>query len=121
MLLKKYALMVYFGHPFVIFDTARLMYWLGRCNNLKGEFDLVETRYFPKDHDNPRRQGARIVVFEWNQTFLDSLHTFPKDFPFNIRFGGNIYTSGGDRYLKKIIIMYLPLNLTLNYTNATLH
>ena len=54
-------------------------------------------RYFPKDHDNPRRRGARIIAFEGDQTFLDKLHTFPKDFPFNIRFGGNIYIRGGDR------------------------
>ena len=91
MLLKKYASTVYFGRPFAMFDTARLMYWLGRCNPLQGEMELVETRYFPKDHENPHRRGARIVAFEGNQAFLDSLHTFPKDYPFNVRFGGNIY------------------------------
>ena len=76
------------------------MYWLGLCNNLHGKFDLVETRYFPTDHDNPRRLGAKIVAFEGNQEFLDSLHKFPKDFPFNIRFGGNLYIRGGERYTK---------------------
>ena len=91
MLLKKYALTIYFGRPFARFETPKLMYWLGARNNLKGEFDLVETRFFPKDHPNPRRRGARIVAFEGSQTFLDSLNTFPKDFPFNIRFGGNLY------------------------------
>ena len=55
------------------------MYWLGACNPLRGEFDLVETSYFPKTHDNPRRRGARIVAFEGNQELLDSLHRFPKD------------------------------------------
>ena len=99
MLIKKYALTVYFGRQFDIFDTPRLMYWLGLCNNLSGEFELVETRFFSKNHDNPRRRGARIVVFEGNQEFLDNLHRFPKGFPFNIRFGGNIYICGGDRYL----------------------
>ena len=47
MLLRKYALTVYFGRPFARFPTKRLMYWLGLCNNLHGKFDLVETRYFP--------------------------------------------------------------------------
>ena len=98
MLLKKYALTVYFGRPFARFESEKLMFWLGYCNNLKGEIDLVETRYFPKTHENPRRRGARIVAFEGNQEFLDSLLCFPKDFPFNVRFGGNIYIRGGDRY-----------------------
>ena len=66
------------------------MDWLGICNNLSGSFELVETRFFPKDHDNPRRRGARIVAFEGDQEFLDSLHAFLKDYPFNIRFGGNL-------------------------------
>ena len=55
MLMKKYALTVYFGRPFTRFETEKLMFWLGYCNNLKGEFDLVETRHFPKTHENPRR------------------------------------------------------------------
>ena len=38
---------------------------------------------------------------------MDSLHTFPKDYPFNVRFGGNIYIRGGDRYEKIIIITTL--------------
>ena len=53
MLLKKYALTIYFGRPFHRFTTARLMYWVGLCNDLKGEMDIVETRYFAKDHPNP--------------------------------------------------------------------
>ena len=101
MLLKKYALTIYFGRQFHRFETPKLMEWLGICNDLRGEFELVETRNFPKDHDNPRRRGARIVAFEGNQEFLDSLHSFPKDYPFNIRFGGNLYIRGGDRYLKR--------------------
>ena len=97
MLLRKYALTAYFGRQFAIFDTPRLMYWLGLCNNLSGDFELVETRYFSKTHDNARRRGARIVAFEGNQEFLDCLQRYPKDYPFNIRFGGNIYIRGGDR------------------------
>ena len=51
MLMKKYALSVYFGRQFAIFETHRLMYWLGLCNNLSGEFELVETRNFSKTHE----------------------------------------------------------------------
>ena len=91
MLLKKYALTIYFGQQFHRFETPKLMEFLGMCNNLKGSFDLIKTRHFSKDHDNPRRRGARIVAFEGDQEFLDSLHAFPKDYPFNIRFGGNLY------------------------------
>ena len=119
MLLKKYALTIYFGRPFAIFDTPRLMYWLGKCNNLKGEMDLIETRYFAKDHENPKRRGARIVAFEGNQEFLDSLHAFPKDFPFNIRFGGNVYIRGGDRYGNKNIINHLPNTYLILNTKLT--
>ena len=100
MLLRKYALTAYFGRQFAIFETPRLMYWLGLCNNLSGQFELVETRLFSKTHDNPRRRGARIVAFEGNQEFLDSLQRYPKDYPFNIRFGGNIYIRRGDRYVR---------------------
>ena len=74
----------------------------------------METRYFPKDHNNPRCRGARIVAFEGNQEFLDSLHAFHKDYPFNIRFGGNLYIRGGDRYLKRKNVIY---NLATILTN----
>ena len=56
------------------------------------------------------------MAFEGNQEFMDSLQPFAKDFPFNIRFGGNVYIRGGERYLHKthtntryLPILYLPL------------
>ena len=81
MRLRKYALTAYFGQQFAIFETPRLMYWLGLCKNLSGEFELVETRYFSKMHDNPRRRGARIVAFEGNQEFLDCLKKYSQGLP----------------------------------------
>ena len=36
MLVKKYALTIYFGRPFHRFTSARLMYWLG-CATTSGE------------------------------------------------------------------------------------
>ena len=58
MLVKKYALTIYFGRPFHRFTSARLMYWLGLCNNLKGEMDIIEARYFPDDHPNPPKERS---------------------------------------------------------------
>ena len=94
-----YALTVYFGRIFHQFETRKLMYWLGTLNNLEGKLEIIETCYFSKTNDNPRRRGARIVAFEGNQKFLDSLHRYPRDYPFSIRFGGNVYITGGDRYI----------------------
>ena len=37
------------------------------------------------------------MTFEGNQMFYDSLHKFPRDFPFTVKVGGNIYIQGGDR------------------------
>ena len=37
------------------------------------------------------------MAFEGDQRFMDSLLTHPKDFPFSVRFGGNLYIRGGDR------------------------
>ena len=113
MLIKKYALTIYFGRTFARFPTERLMLWLGTCNNLKGKFDIIETRNFPKNHENPKRRGARIVAFEGNQTFLDSLHRYPKDYPFNIKFGGNLYIRGGERYVTlTCFFLHYPISNT---------
>ena len=37
-----------------------------------------------------------MLSFTGDQTFLDSLQRFPKDFPFNIRIA-NVYIRGGER------------------------
>ena len=113
MLLKKYALTVYFGRIFHRFETPKLMYWLGKLNRLEGELEIVETRNFAKNHNNPRRRGARIVAFEGDQKFLDSLHKYPKDYPFSIRFGGNLYIRGGDRYVNLDLLYSSTNGLTL--------
>ena len=43
-----------------------------------------------------RRRGARILSFTGDQTFLDSLQRFPRDYPFNIKIA-NVYIRGGER------------------------
>ena len=74
------------------------MYWLLKFNpTLKGEIEMVEVRKYPATHENTKRAGAKIVAFEGDQAFLDSLQAHPKDFPFSVRFGGNLYVRGGER------------------------
>ena len=73
------------------------MLWLGLCNNLEGTYDVLTCRTYPSDHPNEKRRGARIVSFEGDQSFYDSLHKFPQDFPFTVKVGGNVYIRGGDR------------------------
>ena len=79
----------------------------------------LRTRYFSKQHDNPRRRGARVVAFEGNQKFLDSLHRYPKDYPFSIRFGGYLYIRGGNRYYTSFI-PYSCTSINLKTTNKYL-
>ena len=56
---------------------------------------MAETRYYPDDH--PTRKGCKIVACEADQKFLDELYHYPKDHPFSIRYGGNLYVRGGER------------------------
>ena len=59
----------------------------------------MEARKYPDDHHIPRRRGARVLSFSGDQAFLDSLHGFPKDFPFSIKLA-NVYIRGGERTTK---------------------
>ena len=56
----------------------------------------VEARKYPDDHPIHRRPDARVLSFTGDQTFLDSLQRFPKDYPFNIRIA-NVYICSGER------------------------
>ena len=56
----------------------------------------MEVKY-PASHKNTKRAGAKIVAFEGDQAFMDSLLTHPRDYPFSVQFGGNLYIRGGDR------------------------
>ena len=97
LILNKYSLSIYFGPNFAPLRTSKLMLWLGLCNNLEGNYDVLSCRTYPKDHPVEKRRGARVVTFEGDQKFYDSLHQFPRDFPFTIKVGGNVYIRGGDR------------------------
>ena len=98
LLMDVYALTIYFNSAFQKQTPERLMYWLLKFNRtLKGRVDIVEVRKYPPTHENTRRAGAKIIAFEGDKAFLDSLYKHPKDHPFSIRFGGNLYIRGGDR------------------------
>ena len=97
-LMDKYAFTIFFNKAFRKQQPDRLMFWLLKFNpTLKGNVNIVEVRKYPENHANPRRAGAKIVAFEGDQDFMDSLFRHPKDHQFDIRFGGKLYIRGGDR------------------------
>ena len=97
-LMDTYALTVYFNSAFQKQAPESLIYWLLKFNpTLKGTVEVVEVRKYPPTHENTKCAGAKIIAFEGDKTFLDSLYLHPRDHPFSIRFGGNLYIRGGDR------------------------
>ena len=81
--MDTYALTIYFNSAFQKQTPERLIYWLLKFNpTLKGRIDIVEVRKYPPSHENTRRAGAKIIAFEGDKVFLDSLYRHPKDTPF---------------------------------------
>ena len=95
MLLNRYALTIYFNAAFAFNQAPKLLFFFKKLNGFEGDLTIVETRFYPDDH--PTRKGCKIVACEADQRFLDELYKYPKDHPFNIRYGGNIYVRGGER------------------------
>ena len=94
--MDKYALTCYFNSSFKMQKPKNLIYWILKLNlTLKDKADLV--REYPASHENTKRAGAKIIAFKGDQVFLDSLYLHHKDYPFTIRFGGNLYIRGGER------------------------
>ena len=99
-IMKSFSLTAFFPRATKYVSTDKLVYWLLACNpGLKGTIWPVEARKYPDDHHIPRRRGARVLSFSGDQAFLDSLHGFPKDFPFSIKLA-NVYIRGGERTTK---------------------
>ena len=97
-LMDKYAFTIFFNKAFRKQQPDRLMFWLLKFNpTLHGNINIVEVRKYPENHENAKRAGAKIIAFEGDQTFMDSLFRHPKDHQFDIRFGGKLYIRGGDR------------------------
>ena len=99
-IMKSFSLTAFFPRATKYVSTDKLIYWLLACNpGLKGTIWPVEARKYPDDHPIPRRRGARVLSFSGDQAFLDSLHGFPRDFPFSIKLA-NVYIRGGERTSK---------------------
>ena len=97
-LMDKYAFTVYFNKAFRKQQPDRLMFWLLKFNpTLCGNVNIVEVRKYPDNHANSKRAGVKIIAFEGDQEFMDSLFRHPHDHQFDIRFGGKLYVRGGDR------------------------
>ena len=96
-LMKSYSLTAFFPRSTKCVGTKKLVTWLLSCNRgLQGKIWPVEARKYPDDHQIARRRRARMLSFTGDQTFLDSLQRFPRDFPFNIKIA-NVYIRSGER------------------------
>ena len=117
-LLKKYGLTIYFPRACAHMDPDLLIEVLRECNpGLKGphisipnyhtsinnariqSIGLIETidcKIFKDTNPNIRRRGVKIISFTGDEAFLDSLHSFPANFPFSVKLA-NCYIRGGDR------------------------
>ena len=96
-ILNKYSLTLYISPTVAHVDTKKVLEWLLDLNRgLRGEIKPVSVRKFKESFPNEKRRGARLVSFTGDQDFLDSLHKFPRDYPFDVKVG-NIYIRGGNR------------------------
>ena len=95
MLLNRFAITIYFNAAFAWSTVPKLLFFFRKLNGFEGNLTMAETRHYPDDH--PTRKGCKIVACEADQKFLDELYRYPKDHPFSIRYGGNLYVRGGER------------------------
>ena len=94
-MMKSFSLTAFFPRATKLVGMVRLIEWIFSCNRgLKGTIWPSAIR--PDDHINARKRGARILSFTGDQKFLDSLHSFPRGFPFNVKLA-NVYIRGGER------------------------
>jgi hypothetical protein len=96
-LMNKFSLTLYIPPSIRHVDTKKVLTWLMDLNRgLRGEISPVSVKKLRDTHPLERRRGARIVSFTGNQEFLDSLHQFPREYPFDVKVG-NLYIRGGER------------------------
>jgi hypothetical protein len=96
-LMNKYSLTLFIPPNIRHVDTKKVLLWLMDLNRgLRGEIQPVSVKKLKDSHPYERRRGARIVSFTGDQLFLDSLHQFPRDYPFDVKVG-NLYIRGGER------------------------
>ena len=120
-LLKKYGLTIYFPRACAHMEPDLLIQVLRECNPwLKGndnstitnlmntnieasiattlieQIETIDCKIFKETNANIRRRGVKIISFTGDEAFLDSLHSFPANFPFSVKLA-NCYIRGGDR------------------------
>ena len=117
-LLKKYGLTIYFPRACAHMDPDLLIEVLRECtpglkgtsalfitgktynqaehSPLTGQIETIDCKIFKETNANIRRRGVKIISFTGDETFLDSLHSFPANFPFSVKLA-NCYIRGGDR------------------------
>ena len=96
-MMKSFSLTAFFPRAIKFVGMARLIQWVFSCNRgLKGTIWPSAVKKFPDDHPIARKRGARILSFTGDQKFLDSLHAFPRGFPFSVKLA-NVYIQGGER------------------------
>lgn len=116
-LIKKFGLTIYFPRACAHMDPDLLLEILRECNpGLKGinskmikitltnviyhtsigSIESIDCKIYKNTHPNIRRRGVKIISFTGDEDFLDSLHRFPANFPFNVKLA-NCFIRGGDR------------------------
>ena len=96
-MVMSFSLTAFFPRSTKYVGVDKFVYWLFLCNRgLQGTIWPAVSKKFPDDHPNQRKQGARILSFMGDQKFLDSLHAFPRGYPFSIKIA-NVVIEGGDR------------------------
>ena len=96
-MIKSFSLTAFFPRATKFVGMGRLIEWVFSCNRgLKGTIWPSSVKKFPDDHPHARKRGARILSFTGDQAFLDSLHAFPRGFPFSVKLA-NVYIQGGER------------------------
>ena len=96
-MMKSFSLTAFFPRSTKYVGMDKLVEWLLLLNRgLRGTIWPSVAKKFPDDHPSPRKRGARILSFTGDQVFLDSLHAFPKGYPFSIKIA-NVYIEGGER------------------------
>ena len=96
-MMQSFSLSAFYPRSTAFVGIGKLIEWLFFCNKgLKGTIWPSLSKKFPDNHPNPSKQGARILTFTGDQKFLDSLHAFPRGFPFHIKIA-NVYIQGGER------------------------
>ena len=96
-MMKSFSFTAFFPRSTKYVGMEKLVEWLLLLNRgLRGTIWPSVAKKFPDTHPSPRKRGARILSFTGEQEFLDSLHSFPKGYPFSIKIA-NVYIEGGER------------------------